>query len=452
MAKKGMVRNRKKRIAAVPRVPHEAATQSRVLSFSRTSALVSLKLGFFLARRQIGRGNVWTTLLITLVMTLTFLNLVFIGGILVGLIEGAAGANRTHYSSDLLISARSEKPYIEESPSIIERAESLPWTEALSARYVGSGTIETGYKERTNYTDIANETSGLIAGIRPSAEARVSLLNEKIVEGAYLRDDDADGVLIGTDKLAQYLPIDTPFMKTLKDVAVGNKVRIRVGENMREFTVRGFVNAKVNEVDSRIIMLDTSLRDLLGRSDKSVNEIAVKLHEPNDAFIAKEALLASGVGDRARVQTWEDAQPKFIKDIQKTFRMLGNIVGSIGLVVASITIFIVVFINAITRRKFIGILRGIGVSALAIEISYVLQAFFYATIGTIIGALLLYLGIQPWIFAHPIDFPFSDGILVAPFLDTSIRAFLLLLASLIAGYVPAQMIIRQNPLDAILGR
>lgn len=416
------------------------------------SIAVSLKLGFFLARRQIGRGNLWTTLLIVFVMTLTFLNLVFIGGILVGLIEGSVYANRQFYTGDIIISARAEKQYIEDSPTIESVAASLPWTKYLTARYVGSAVIEAGYKERTNYTDIANETSGLIAGIDPTDEANVTKLHEKIIEGRYLEEGDADGILIGADKLAQYLPIETPGFRTLRDVNIGDKVRIRVGENVKEFTVRGFVRAKVNEVDSRLFVLDTTLRELLGRRDKSVNEISIALHNPEEAGFAKEALLKSGVGERARVQSWQDAQPKFIKDIQDTFAMLGNIVGSIGLVVASITIFIVVFINAITRRKFIGILRGIGVNALAIEVSYVLQALFYAVVGTILGAAILYAFIQPWIAANPINFPFSDGILVAPLSGTSLRAFLLLLASLIAGYVPAKMIIRQNPLDAILGR
>lgn len=424
----------------------------RESSGSRSSVGVSLRLGFFLARRQLARGNVWTTILITFVMTLTFLNLVFIGGILVGLIEGSVYANRQFYTSDIIISALNEKPYIENSPSIIALAQALPWTDNISARYTGSGTIEAGYEKRTNYTDIPNESATLIAGISPSAEASVTKLDTKVIEGAYLRDDDANGILIGAEKLAKYLPIDTPGLRTLKDVEVGDTVRLRIAGNIKEFTVRGIVRAKVGEIDNRVFMLDSSLRDLLRRTDKSVNEIVLQLHDPEAAPLAKAALLRSGVGEYARVQSYQDAQPKFIKDIQDTFRMLGNIVGSIGLVVASITIFIVVFINAITRRKFIGILRGIGVNALAIEVSYVLQALFYATVGTVIGALLLYGVIQPWFTAHPINFPFSDGILVAPFWGTAFRAGLLLCASVIAGYIPAQMIIRQNPLDAILGR
>jgi ABC-type antimicrobial peptide transport system permease subunit len=127
-------------------------------------------------------------------------------------------------------------------------------------------------------------------------------------------------------------------------------------------------------------------------------------------------------------------------------------IGSIGLTVASITVFIVIFINAITRRKFIGILKGIGISSTALEISYVFQSLFYAFIGSGLGLLLLFGFLKPYIDLHPIDFPFSDGILVATFSGTSIRVGLLFVITMIAGYIPARIVTKQNTLDSILGR
>jgi ABC-type antimicrobial peptide transport system permease subunit len=126
--------------------------------------------------------------------------------------------------------------------------------------------------------------------------------------------------------------------------------------------------------------------------------------------------------------------------------------GSIGLVVASITIFIVIYINAITRRKFIGILKGIGIDQIAIEFSYILQSVFYACMGVAIGMVILYALLIPYFVANPINFPFSDGILVAELSGTFIRAGLLIIATIVAGYIPARIVVKQNTLDAILGR
>ncbi len=63
----------------------------------------SISVGIFLAIRQIRRANIWTNILIVFVMTLTFLNLVVVGGILVGLIEASVKSNRVHYSSDIFL-------------------------------------------------------------------------------------------------------------------------------------------------------------------------------------------------------------------------------------------------------------------------------------------------------------------------------------------------------------
>jgi putative ABC transport system permease protein len=121
-------------------------------------------------------------------------------------------------------------------------------------------------------------------------------------------------------------------------------------------------------------------------------------------------------------------------------------------VVASITIFIVIFINALTRRKFIGILKGIGISPEAIEVAYLLQSMFYALVGSGIGLIVLFGFLVPYISAHPINLPISNTVLVAPVGETLLRVVLLVLATLVAGYIPARMIVKKNTLDSILGR
>ena len=272
-----------------------------------------------------------------------------------------------------------------------------------------------------------------------------------IISGSMLTPEDTDSILIGANLLKKYLPIEAPGLLLLEDVDVGSQVRITINGNVKEVTVKGIIKAK-GAFDDRAVILDSVLRPLIGRTDYNVDEIAIKLKPGSDPEVVKQALISSGVGNDARVQTVDEALPKFLKDIQDTFAVLGNAIGSIGLVVASITIFIVVYINAITRRKFIGIMKGIGINSIAIEFSYILQSILYATMGVIMGLLVLYGFLVPYIDANPIDFPFSDGILVAEYSGTLLRAFLLLVATIFAGYIPARIVVKQNTLDAILGR
>ncbi len=410
-----------------------------------------IRIGWFLAFRQVRRANKWTTGLIIFVMTLTFLNLVVVSGILVGLIEGAVEANKEFYTSDILITKLDKKNYIEQTPKVLSIINSMPEVETSSARYLESGRIEANYKSAAKPEEI-DSAGGTLAGIDPIRENELTDISRFVVEGQYLEPQDYDQILIGGYLLQKYFPVETPAFPTLKNVNVGDRVRITVGDVTREVTIKGVILSKVDELSYRIFFVDRQLRDLIGRTDYNVDEISIKLKPGADPVLVKEALIRAGVSEYARVQTFEDAQPKFLKDIKATFALLGNMISSIGLAVASITIFIVIFVNAITRRKFIGILKGIGISGRTIEASYIFQSFFYAICGSGIGLAILYGFLKPYVTAHPINFPFSDGILVAPLLSTGIKLGILVITTIIAGYIPARMIVRKNTLDSILGR
>ncbi|MBP9822114.1 MAG: hypothetical protein KBC81_01560 [Candidatus Pacebacteria bacterium] len=384
-------------------------------------------------------------------MVLTFLNLVVVSGILVGLIQGSVEAQRTQYTSDVIISSLNNKSYIENSPQVIDTIRSLSEIKALSARYALGGTIEANYQNRP-ISDKPNIAAGQLVGIDPVAENLVTGMSKNVIVGDWLLPTDYDKVVIGTYLLKQYVPVDNPGFEALNNVSIGSKIRLTVGGVSREVIVKGILKSKVSDVSRNVYMVDSQLRSLIGRTDGNVAQIAVKLGPNVDPIKFRDTLRLLGVGVVAKVQTYADAQPQFLKDIINTFSTLGNVLSSIGLIVASVTIFIVIFINALTRRKFIGILKGIGINGQAIEISYIFQSIFYAFCGSFIGLVLVYLILVPLFLSHPIDFPFSDGILVAPVFETAIRVGLLVLSTLIAGYIPARMIVRKNTLDSILGR
>lgn len=417
----------------------------------KSTLKTSLSLGLFLALRQVRRSSIGTTALIIFVMTLTFLNLVVVRGVLVGLIQSSTNVFKEKYAGDIFISNLPKRNYIEGSTEIISIVQNLPWLLSYSPRYAEGGTLEGTYKERIDFTEEANTAGGVVTGINPTLEDQTTGISDAIIEGRFLRPDDTDAIVVGANLLKKYLPIEAPGLSLLDNVGVGDRVRLKINGYTKEVTIVGIIKNK-GEFDQRIVMLDSALRTLIGRSDYNVDEIAIKIKPGVDPQIVKKALITSGVSKNARVQTTDEALPKFLKDIQDTFALLGNAVGSIGLVVASITIFIVIYINAITRRKFIGILKGIGIDSKAIEFSYILQSVFYACMGIILGFIILYGLLVPFIDAHPINFPFSDGILVAEIPNTITRALLLIVATIFAGYIPARLVVKGNTLDAILGR
>jgi ABC-type lipoprotein release transport system permease subunit len=247
--------------------------------------LISLKLGFFLALRQVRRSNKATTGLIIFVMTLTFLNLVVVRGVLVGLIEGSVQVYRNFSTGEVFISKLPKKSYIENSPYILETIKALPWVASFSPRYLESGNIEADYKTKVRLTDASNSAGGVIAGINPEIENATTNLADKIVEGSFLTAEDTEYVLLGSSLLKKYVPVDSASFSFLENVEPGTKVRISVGGNTREFTVKGVIQSKADEVDFRAYILDTTLRNMIGRTDYNVDEVAIRLKPGSDPVV-----------------------------------------------------------------------------------------------------------------------------------------------------------------------
>ena len=412
----------------------------------------ALRIGLLLGIRQIQYASKWTTLLIIFVMMFTFLNLIAVSGILVGLIVGSERAVRESAYGDLVISPRNDEEHILETPAILRDLAAYPEIKGYSVRYQGAGELEANYLERRDLGGERDVASIKVTGIDPTQENTMTGLQDLLVEGEYLDPNEEGKILIGVYYLKEYAEQYGDIFETIENVHPGDTVRLSVGTISKEFVVKGIVQSKVDEVNLNTYIPEREFRRLFGRLDQNADQIVMKLHVPSQNAEIKESLLASGFGSYAKIQTFEESVPKFLADIKNTFNLLGTFIGSIGIIVASITIFIIIFINALSRRRYIGILKGIGIDARVIEIAYVLQAAFYALAGSLIGAILTYAVLIPYFDANPIKFPFSDGILVAEPMTTFYKFVILFGITLIAGFLPAKLITRQNTLNAILGR
>jgi len=385
-------------------------------------------------------------------MMLTFLNLIAVSGILVGLIAGAEVAVREKSIGDIIVSPRDDQERILETETFVRELEAFPEVTAYSVRFEAGGILEANYKERRDLQgerDIANVR---VTGIDPVNEQQMTNLSEEIIAGEYLNPDEEGYILLGALYTEEYAENFGDIFETVSGVGPGDTVRLTSGNVSKEFIIKGIVQSKVDEVSLNAYIPDREFRRLFNRFDRNADQIVIRVVSPNQNAEVKSAMIASGLDDLAKIQTYEEGVPKFLTDIKNTFDVLGTFIGSIGLIVASITIFIIIFINALSRRQQIGILKGIGIDRTAIEIAYVLQAAFYALAGSILGAIVTYGFLVGYFQANPIDFPFSDGILVAEPLGTLYRSIILFIITLFAGFIPAWIIVRQNTLNSILGR
>jgi len=417
-------------------------------------SLLNLRIGFYLATRQIRRSSLWTTGLIVFVMLLTFLNLVGVTGILVGLVNGIGRGYEDQFTGNVFVSPLLSKTYIDNSQQIMSFINTLPQVEIADPRYTAGVQIEANYKTVTDTTVKPNRVSTTLVGVDLEIEDKFSNISKYLIEGSYLSPDDYDQIILGSELFEQY-SFGGPRqggIPSLSNVGAGSKIRVIINGESREMTIKGIVKGLGGNMSQRAYINKNQFLALNNVKDFSLQEIGIKLKPGQDPIAFQDLLVKSKVSDFARIQTTAEATPSGVAQITATFATIGDVVSSIGLVVASITIFIVIFVNALTRRKFIGILKGIGISGEAIEISYIFQSLFYAITGSAIGLALLYFIVLPINTAYPLKLPLGQVIIYAPVPGTLFRVVLLVISTMIAGYIPARMIVKRNTLDSILGR
>jgi len=385
-------------------------------------------------------------------MALTFINLIAVSGILVGLIAGSERALQEKSLGDIIITTLDNEDNIINTESLVRQLDQFPEISSYTVRYQAVGQIEANYKTRRDFSQDPNIVSGRLIGIDPEAEDAVTGLSKSVVEGEYLNSDEDGYLLLGALNIDRYTAGFADITGSLKEVYPGDAVRVTVNGNSKEFIVKGIVNTKVGEVSTGIFIPERELRRLGGQINRDAQEIALRLSPTADDQLIKANLVALELDAQAKIRTFEEAIPKFIVDIKNTFNILGVFIGAIGIIVASITIFIIIFINAISRQRQIGILKGIGIERRVIEIAYVLQSAFYALVGSLIGVAITYGFLVGFFERNPIDFPFSDGILVAEPMGTLYRFLILFAITLVAGFLPAWLIVKRNTLNSILGR
>lgn len=412
----------------------------------------SFRIGLFLGWRQIQHASLWATSLIIIIILFTFLNLVTLSGILLGIVDGAVGQVRTQALGDINISPLDGETRILETERFLQILDTYPEVKAYSARYGGLMTIEANYKERRSLNQDPDVIAVNVTGIDPVAEAATTDLEELVAEGEYLNPDESGYILLGKYNVDRYAAEYGNVYDSLKNISPGSPVRVTVGDETRDFIVKGIIDSKVDMISVSVYMPEREFRRMFARYDHNANQIAVRLVEGVDEIAARQKLEASDLKELGEISHFNEDIPKFVVDVRDTFQKLTLIVGVIGITVASITIFIVIFINALSRRRQIGILKAIGITRHTIEFAYIVQAAFYVVMGSLIGILVTKVGLVPYFNEHPIDFPYADTSLLVDDFGLVARFGALLAVALVAGFIPAWMITRQNTLDAILGR
>ncbi len=407
----------------------------------------NLKVALFLAFKSITKGHKSTTALMIFVLSLSFVNMIFIASILNGFGDAFISQLRNNITSNMVIDPQ-EKPkkeeFIPDAQELQEKIKKIRGVIGTTKHYKMVGTISYNSGKDTKPKGV----SGQILGVDPAQEKRLILIYQKMIEGQYLDEQQSGQVVLGADLAGGYGTTPSEFT-SLGGVKAGDKVKVMFSNGaVREYTVKGVFKTRLGFADRLAFISTEDAESVLGVHDKA-SQILVKtdLDQMSENDYQKKV---QEVAPALTVRTWADVVGDYGK-IFESLDLITLIVSGIALAVAAITIFILIYINAINNRRQIGILKAIGIKQSIIIKSYVVQAVFYALSGIIIGSIFIFYVIAPYFVAHPLSVGVADISLALDKRLITYGVISLFAAALIAGLIPSWQVIRQNILKAIWG-
>jgi putative ABC transport system permease protein len=268
-----------------------------------------------------------------------------------------------------------------------------------------------------------------------------------MVAGKYLEESDRDQIMMGKEISGGFGA--SLEVQSLKGASVGDEVTVYYRNGVtRDYTIKGIYSVDFPLSDMAVFVTEKEMESVLGVHNRA-SEILVKTNQVHTEQYYIQALRENGL-DKEDIRPWTDFFG-LMAGLTQTFGIIKRIVFAIGLVVAGVTIFIVIYIATIGRRKQIGIMKAIGMKERIIIVSYIFLAFFYAILGISLGIVLLEVLIKPYFISHPLNMPVGKVSLMIIQGELIASIVCMFVVSIIAGFVPSWRVTKENIIKAIWG-
>jgi len=400
--------------------------------------LEKAKVSFFLASRSIARGNKGITIFTVFVLTLIFVQLVLFSSMLAGVTLKFNELMVDFQTGNVVVEPKEEERYIEDASALQKKIESLPQVVGTSARLKTTGNFR--YKEK--------EIGGTVYGIDPADEAFVTDLEGAVISGEFLSRPDKGEIILGREVSGGFDALMES--RSLGGVEVGDTIELTVSGKTREFRVKGIYTTLYFMADAGAYISRADMEDMLDIEGRDfAQEIAIKTTAGTDDYETKNELLSLGI--RENIRTWHEFAG-ILRLIENTLGLVRNIMNAIGLLIAFVIIFVVIYVNIVNKKRQIGVQKAIGIEQNVIVTSFVLQAMLYAGTGVILGYAFVRFGLVPYTISHPVQIPLGAMSLRLDDAEAINRAVLLFLASIVGSVIPAYKLAQKDLLDLIWGK
>ncbi len=401
----------------------------------------SLKVAVFLAFKSITRGD-WRVLLLTISMLiLVYLNLVFTPALLAGAVQDINEKTKHTMSGDIVVQP-DKYPVIAKAQEMVSGIESIDGVAAACAR-------------NSLGADVSHENERVICAIYaidPDQDREVFDISQNIVDGSYLESEDRNQILLGAQIAGNDRENLELYPSSLKNVHAGDNVTIDYGNGPpKQYTVKGVFFTEFVQSDIRAYITENEFETLVPQMKDMASSIHVKLepHADRESVMEQvQSIRILGIRQPLKFQTWEDALG-VMRSMTKSFDQIIAILRGTALIVASITIFIVTYVDLVNKRRQIGIERAIGITSASIVLSYIIRAVIYAVFGVLAAALIFVYVVLPIEARHPFHFPFGDVLLAVDVSTLMSSAFILCGVAIVSAFIPAWQTVRTKIIDAI---
>lgn len=418
--------------------------------FTANKTIGATRVSLLLAYKSVVKGNRWVPIMLVLVMAFSFINVIFASSILRGVMVTMDEQQVNTLRGNVVICPEDTDYYLDHVSHVVSMASQVPGVVAASPHLNDAAFMEYQWKEKLSPSDKGDSGTWQVIGVDPDRERQVTTIPDSVIAGSYLDEGDRDSIVLGVEIAGGDSSQTSPFL-TLGDVHIGDKVRLTYTSGLsREYTVKGIFRARDMEADRQAFVTRNEMISVLGRSGHfdRASQILVKTADG----VAEEDVISQfeAMGIPGEMRSWHEYGGA-VRGVISTFDIVTALISSASLMVATIVMFIVIYISVLSKRHQIGILRAIGIQRRTIIGSYMAQALFYAVAGIASGWLLMRFVLVPYFQYHPLDLAMGMASLhVTPaMLETAI--FGVLVAAILAGFLPAWFILKQGIIRTIWG-
>ena len=406
--------------------------------------LNNIKISFFLAYKSITRGNKGRLSLTILIMTLSFLNLMFTPALLFGMAETMNQQSIDNIFGNIIIEPEEDENHIKQVSSIQKEIDVIPGVIGSSAHYLLGAIFS--YDEDKSGKGV-NTGSWSIKSVNVENENKTTQIHQTMVSGEYLEETDRDKIILGIEISGGYE--SKMKHRTLKGVETGEDVKLVFSNGVqRIYEVKGIFDAKDMQANTMAFITEKEAESILGVQDRA-SEIIIKIDQTGKEGRYIQEFRKIGIVDE-EIKPWTD-YTGMADSMLTSFNMIKVILTIIGVLVAGVTIFIIIFVNVISKKRQIGVLKAIGMKENTIIRSYVFQALVYSFSGIVLGTLLMTFLILPYFMDHPMSFPFGDVNLALSSEDMIVAGVSLTAAAIIGSLIPSMRTVKETILEAIWG-